>query len=397
VYTTAAWPGSLQTTPLLASAQLPTSVITSRSARSTESASDLSGDEGASGDASSTRETAPPVTVIVTASNGSSGGGLSTGATAGIGAGVGVLALGAIIAGLLFWLRKRKRAPQTVNNYARPIDLNDEGGRGGMSAVEPKVEPYPSPSMSPGLSGQPEMSYNNQGYNPSNNFSQSNMGSGDNQGFNNYYGVAAGSAASAAGAGAAGQHQSHTSMAYSDNQMSPTGNQSDNQNRQSMSSHADPGPLMNPYFPPTAPGQAGPLPSKSSAARHSYQSQTQSQFQGPPGAMPPQSPGASGSVSGSSSSGRPLPAHPGLAPLSESGTDDTKSNVQTTASHAGTQGHSASPAPAELGPVFNIHRDAEAEPEVQGGMIDLPPMYQDVPQRKEAGSPQATEGQSVNR
>jgi hypothetical protein len=37
--------------------------------------------------------------------------------------------------------------------------------------------------------------------------------------------------------------------------------------------------------------------------------------------------------------------------------------------------------------VFNIHRDAEAEPARQSGTIDLPPMYQDVPERRGAGGP----------
>jgi hypothetical protein len=58
-------------------------------------------------------------------------------------------------------------------------------------------------------------------------------------------------------------------------------------------------------------------------------------------------------------------------------------NVHDSNSHAGTQGHMADiNTPVNHEPVFNIHRDAEAEPAPQGGMIDLPPMYQDVPQRR---------------
>lgn len=370
MYTTAAWPGSVYTTEILASAQLPTSVITSRSARPTESASDLSGYEGTSAEVPSSRTTAAPVTVIVTGSGSASGGGLSTGAVAGIGAAVGVIVLGAIIGGLLFWWRKKRRAPKTVNNYARPMDLTDEGGRGAMSAVEPKVEPYPSPEMSPGLSRQPEMSYN-QAYHQSNSFGQSAMTSSTSEHGVDNYGIAAG-----AGGAASQPYQSRSSMSYSDNQLSPTGNHTDN--RYSVSSHGGTAPQMNSYFPPSGPGQAGPLPSKTNVARNSFQSQPQSQYQGPSGGLTPQSPG---SVSGSSSSGRPLPAHPGLGALSEAGTDDAKTAVQG-ASHGGTQDHNTGNAPVDVEPVFNIHRDAEAEPAPQGGMIDLPPMYQDVPQRR---------------
>lgn len=356
MYTTAAWPGALQTTTIPAVAALPTSVITSRSERASSTVSDVSGDEGVSDVASSSRVTAPPVTVIVTSSD--SAGGLSTGATAGIGAGVGVLALGALIAGLLFWLKRRKRNQGTVNSYARPVDLHEDGGgRPPMSGFEPKVEPYPSPEMT-GLSGAPQMAYN-----------RTSLAPGSSNEYGDY-----GAATAVAGAGVGGQQQSRTSMAYTDNQMSP-GITSD---RNSMASHA---PQSNPYFPPSgsASTQAGPLPSKANLARQSYQSQRQS-FQGPPGALAPQSPG---SVSGSSSSGRPLPGPPGLASMSESGTNDTKAEnpTQEDQSHIGTQGHGTH-APVELGPVFNIHRDAEAEPAVQSGMIDLPPMYQDVPQRR---------------
>jgi hypothetical protein len=372
MYTTAAWPGSLQTTTLLTAAALPTSVITSRSARESSTISDVSGDEGISDVASSSRVTAPPVTVIVTSSD--SAGGLSTGAMAGIGAGVGVLALGALIAGLLFWLRKRKRNQTTVNDYARPVDLHEDGnGRPPMSGVEPKVEPYPSPEMT-GLSGAPQMAYN-----------RTSLAPGSSHEYGDYAPVVA---AAAVGS----QQQSRTSMAYSDNQMSPVGN-GNSSDRYSMASHA---PQTNPYFPPSGStsGQAGPLPSKTNIARQSYQSQSQS-FQGPPGALAPQSPG---SVSGSSSSGRPLPGPPGLASMSESGTNDTKidNTIPEHESHAGTQGH-GSQAPVQSEPVFNIHRDAEAEPAGQTGMIDLPPMYQDVPQRRvEEGSQPASPRTGTN-
>lgn len=365
MYTTAAWPGVLQTTTLLTAAALPTSIITSRSDIASSTISDVSGDDGTSDIASSSRSTAPPVTVVVTQSD-SSGGGLSTGATAGIGAGVGVVALGAIIAGLLFWLRKRKRDTGVVNSYARPVDLNEDGGHGmgrpPMSAIEPKVEPYPSPEMT-GLSQTPQMPYGSS-------LAPSNTGY-------DAYGVAGAAVGSQ-------QHQSRTSMAYSDSQMSPTGTGTgtgtgnDHSNRYSMASQ---GPSTNPYFPPA--GQAGPLPSKTNLARQSYQ-QSQQSFQGPPGGLAPQSPTA-GSVSGSSSSGRPLPGPP-MQSFSESGTNDTKHDIPEH-SHAGTQGHEGNTSPVAE-PVFNIHRDAEAEPVASSGMIDLPPMYQDVPQRRD-GQPES--------
>ena len=138
----------------------------------------------------------------------------------------------------------------------------------------------------------------------------------------------------------------------------------------------------NPYFPPT--GQAGPLPSKTNLARQSYQPSQQS-YQGPPGGLTPHSPGP-GSVSGSSSSGRPLPGPP-MQSISESGTNDTKIDIPEH-SNAGTQGHNGNTSPITSEPVFNIHRDAEAEPAPQGGMIDLPPMYHDVPQRRD-GAPES--------
>lgn len=168
-------------------------------------------------------------------------------------------------------------------------------------------------------------------------------------------------------------------MAYSDSQMSPTGN--DPSNRYSMASHP-PQDQTNPYFPPA--GQAGPLPSKTNLARHSYQPSQQS-YQGPPGGLAPRSPGPS-SVSGSSSSGRPLPGPP-MQSFSESGTNDTKTDMPEQ-SYAGTQGHNGITSPVTSEPVFNIHRDAEAEPAPQGGMIDLPPMYHDVPHRRD-GAPES--------
>lgn len=376
MYETAAWPNGLQTSTILQAAQLPTSVITSRSARVTATASDLSGDEGGSSEApTSSRQTAPPVTVVVTAG---SSGGLSTGATAGIGAGVGVLALAAIGAGIWFCLRKRKNRhlSPTQTTYAAPVDLNDESGHGQRTAFEPKIEPYPSPPI-----GQaPEMAYaqSNQ------NFSQSNVSSPDPRNVSQY-GMAT---------AAAGQHQPHNraSMAYSDNQLSPIG--SSDQQRYSMASTG--GPQVNPYFPSntsqdqssTGPGQAGPLPPKSSIARHSYVP-TQQPYGSMSGGLSPHSPG-SGSVSGSSSSGRGLPMPPGMSQLSESGASDSKTNLQSPiTSQAPTHGHGGheySPVPQEQEPVFNIHRDAEAEQAPQGGMIDLPPMYHDVPQRRDGGS-----------
>lgn len=375
MYTTAAWPGVLQTTTLLTAAALPTSIITSRSDIASSTISDVSGDDGTSDIASSSRSTAPPVTVVVTQSD-SSGGGLSTGATAGIGAGVGVVALGAIIAGLLFWLRKRKRDTGVVNSYARPVDLNEDGGHGmgrpPMSAIEPKVEPYPSPEMT-GLSQTPQMPYGSS-------LAPSNTGY-------DAYGVAGAAVGSQ-------QHQSRTSMAYSDSQMSPTGTGTgtgtgnDHSNRYSMASQ---GPSTNPYFPPA--GQAGPLPSKANLARQSYQ-QSQQSFQGPPGGLAPQSP-VTGSVSGSSSSGgpetssrpgtfgRPLPGPP-IQPISEYGSNDSKHGIPEQCG-TGTPGNTS---PITSEPVFNIHRDAEAEPAASSGMIDLPPMYQDVPQRRD-GQPES--------
>jgi len=362
MYTTAAWPGSVQTTGLLTAAALPTSVITSRSEIASSTLSDLGGYDGYSNVASSSRSIAPPLTITTVVTE-SSKSGLSTGATAGIGAGVGVIALGAIIAGVLFWLRKRKRTQGVGNSYARPVDLNEDGGHGGMgrppmSAVEPKVEPYPSPEMS-GLSQAPQMPYGTS-------LAPSSTG-------HDAYGVV--------GAAAVGgqQHQSRNSMAYSDSQMSPTGNEASN--RYSMASQI-PQNQTNPYFPPT--GQAGPLPSKTNLARQSYQPSQQS-YQGPPGGLTPHSPGP-GSVSGSSSSGRPLPGPP-MQSISESGTNDTKIDIPEH-SNAGTQGHNGNTSPITSEPVFNIHRDAEAEPAPQGGMIDLPPMYHDVPQRRD-GAPES--------
>ena len=349
MYTTASWPIALETTTLLTAPALPTSLITTRTALASSTLSDVSGDDGASGVASSSRSTAPPMTVVVTQGDASKG--LSTGATAGIGAGVGVLALGAIIAAILFWLKKRKRDQGTVNDYARPLDLNEDGGATGLGrsptmAVEPKVEPYPSPEMT-GLSQAPQIGYGQDSIAPSSTA---------------YEGYGAGGLASQ-------QHQSRTSMAYSDSQMSPTGAGNDS-NRYSMASQ----PQANPYFPPIGTGQAGPLPSKANLARQSYQS-----YQGPPGGLAPQSP-TTGSVSGSSSSGRPLPGPP-MPTMSESVTNDTK-NDNPELSHAGSQGHSGNQSPIAE-PMFNIHRDAEAEPAPASGMIDLPPMYQDVPQRRD--------------
>ena len=367
MYATAAWPAGLQTSTILQAAQLPTSVITSRAARSTDGGASLGGDEGLSTDGpTSSREPAPPVTVVVTA--GSSG--LSTGATAGIGAGVGVLALAAIGAGIWFCLRKRKNRGSTPTHttYAAPVDLNDDSGHGPRSGIEPKIEPYPSPPI-----GQvPEMGYaqSNQGY------SQSNVASPDTNHYGQY-GMAVAQQQQQQ------QQQSRNSMAtYSDGQLSPMGS---DQQRYSMSSSA--GPQMNPYFPSTAsqdqsgPGQAGPLPSKAHIARQSYLPAAQP-YSASPGGL---SPGAgSGSVSGSSSSGRGLPMPPGMSQLSESGASDSKTNLQLQSpmtSQSPTQGHGYSPVPQE--PVFNVHRDAEAEPAPQGGMIDLPPMYHDVPQRRD--------------
>jgi hypothetical protein len=70
--------------------------------------------------------------------------------------------------------------------------------------------------------------------------------------------------------------------------------------------------------------------------------------------------------------------------MSESGTNDSK-NQEPAQSQTGTPGHTS---PVISEPVFNIHRDAEAEPAPPSGMIDLPPMYQDVPQRRD-GQPES--------
>lgn len=386
MYTTAAWPAGLETTTILTAAQLPTSVITSRSVRPTEGASDLSGDDaGAYSDAPTTsRQTAPPVTVVVTASG--SSGGLSTGAAAGIGAGIGVVVLAAIGFGVWFCLRKRKNgAAVAKGTYAAPVDLNDDTGHAPRSAVEPKIEPYPTP----GLSQAPEMPYAQS----SNNFSHSNVSS-PTEGHNYaQYGMAAGAAAAGYG-----QHQhqqqysppiqqgARSSMAYSESQLSPGAG---GHERYSMSSSGN--PQVNPYFPTTGqiPGQAGPLPSKADMARQSYVPAAQSY--GPTGGLSPHSPG---SVSGSSSSGRGLPMPPGMGALSESGASDSKTNLQSPGSHTPSQGHGFAPAPQEA--VFNIHRDAEAEPAQQSGMIDLPPMYQDVPQRREGGAGAGAGGEAAN-
>lgn len=362
----------------------------------------MSGDEGGGSAVPTTsREIAPPV-VTVTAPA-SSGGGLSTGATAGIGAGVGVAALAAIIIGALFWWRKKKRGGSAAvrSTYAAPVDLNDESGHGPRSAVEPKIEPYPSP----GISQQPEMAYAQS--NNGNNFSQSNISS-PTEGHNfGQYGLA-----TAAGYNHHQQQQqpqhARSSMAYSDNQLSPIGS-GDHQQRYSMSSagnNNNSNPQINPYFPtaqPSGPGQAGPLPSKSDIARQSYLP-AQTNYGSSTGHLTaPQSPG---SVSGSSSSGRGLPMPPGIGAMSESGASDSKTNLQSPGSHAPTQGHGQQhQGPQEA--VFNIHRDAEAEPAPQSGMIDLPPMYQDVPQRRGEGdqaasasgaptssAPQSRDGQS---
>jgi hypothetical protein len=173
-------------------------------------------------------------------------------------------------------------------------------GRPPMSAVEPKVEPYPSPEMS-GLSQAPQMAYGQSSLAPS------------NTGYDGYDAAALGSQ----------QHHSRTPMAYSDSQMSPTGTGNDHSNRYSMASQQP--PLTNPYFPPT--GQAGPLPSKANLARQSYQGSSGGLAPAlSPGmgmGMGPGSGAGSGSVSGSSSSGRPLPG-PHMQTMSESGTNDSK-------------------------------------------------------------------------
>lgn len=392
VYTTSAWPAGLQTNTLLTAAALPTSVITSRSVRAVSSSSSVS--LGAVGGSDTMSSTPSRDTVTVTSLSSSStaaagGGGLSTGAAAGIGAGIGCAAI-ALIAGLIFWWLRRKRSARSTD--PRQVDLASESRTGPASGYEAKVEPYPSPTVTPGLNQAPEMAYHptadtDTGHQYPNPFT---------------FGAAA--------TGAAGSYAALNQASQSSEQLSP------GRDRFSITS-APTSSTINPYFPPeTGAGggvspqspEAGPLPSKSNAARQSYQPSIQAYgMSGAAGARAGQtSPLSPSSISGSSSSGRALPAIPG-GPRGSVSASDTEAKAPSLppgagagassgASNAGTTGHAA-PMPfmseaqpgqaAEVGGgevEFRRHQDAETvlPPQQESGVVDLPPLYQDVPQRR---------------
>jgi hypothetical protein len=366
-------PGS--STACIVSPIFPTSVITSRSVRTSVPSSSVAISAVGGVSSASTTSVRPTTqasdsTAPVVGSTGNSSG-LSTGATAGIGAGIGVVAIAAI-AGLIFWLmRRRKRSTALEAHPARQVDLND-GPRDPpattYAGVEPKVEPFPSSGSSPGIiDPTTHLAYSSGYHERGSPLDMSTLGHPIQQYLGGAYSASGGSSTP-------DRTEFHDRFSISSGQMSPT--------------------AINPYFPLVVPGQLpqSPVPQANRPLSKIEQERArQAQFQNPPtgfSSMAHMSARAS-SVSGSSSSGQQPPLSPISSTMVSEVSRSSKLSNDTTAHAAANASGTINPEQhsqpeeddSQPGPVeFRRHQDAESS-----AVVDLPPLYQDVPQRGPTG------------